>query len=75
LLLGLLGNGKAQAVPNLVSEPLKVCPLRVPYLRILFDGFFAGVLTGMGNSGFDYWLFLFSVSHYSVSQHDRSLVY
>lgn len=53
LLTGMLmmRNRKTQAIQSLASEPLKVCPLRVPYLRVLFDGFFVGALTGMVGVG------------------------
>lgn len=33
------------------AEPISVCPLKVPYLRVLFDGFFVGGLTGMVGVG------------------------
>jgi len=32
-------------------KPMQVCPLQVPYLRVLFDGFFVGGLTGMVGVG------------------------
>jgi len=47
----MMRNRKPKATQSLVSEPLKVCPLRVPYLRVLFDGFFVGALTGMVGVG------------------------
>ncbi|MEQ1622719.1 MAG: sulfite exporter TauE/SafE family protein [Methylococcales bacterium] len=31
--------------------PLRICPLHVPFLRVLFDGFFVGALTGMVGVG------------------------
>jgi len=49
-LLMLLGS-KPQTTDALATEPLRVCPLRVPYLRVLFDGFFVGALTGMVGIG------------------------
>jgi len=49
-LLMLLGS-KPQTTYALATEPLRVCPLRVPYLRVLFDGFFVGALTGMVGIG------------------------
>jgi uncharacterized membrane protein YfcA len=53
LLTGILmmRNRKPEAIQSLASEPLKVCPFRVPYLRVLFDGFFVGALTGMVGVG------------------------
>ncbi|PPD22525.1 MAG: hypothetical protein CTY22_00045 [Methylomonas sp.] len=33
------------------AQPFAICPLRVPYLRVLFDGFFVGALTGMVGVG------------------------
>lgn len=34
-----------------VKESLRVCPFRVPYLRVMFDGFFVGGLTGLVGVG------------------------
>ena len=36
---------------NSTKTPVSVCPLRVPYLRVLFDGFFVGGVTGMVGVG------------------------
>ncbi|QPK63359.1 sulfite exporter TauE/SafE family protein [Methylomonas sp. LL1] len=36
---------------NSTKAPVSVCPLRVPYLRVLFDGFFVGGVTGMVGVG------------------------
>lgn len=33
------------------SKPMRVCPVQVPYLRVLFDGFFVGGLTGLVGVG------------------------
>lgn len=33
------------------GNPVPACPLRVPFLRVLFDGFFVGALTGMVGVG------------------------
>ncbi len=33
------------------SLPVSVCPLRAPYFRLLFDGFFVGSITGMVGVG------------------------
>ncbi|MDD4913416.1 MAG: sulfite exporter TauE/SafE family protein [Methylococcales bacterium] len=38
--------GSSRAIPGSAAGPAGVCPLRVPYLKVLFDGFFVGVLTG-----------------------------
>jgi len=35
----------------LMRERVAVCPARVPYLRVLFDGFFVGGLTGLVGVG------------------------
>jgi len=53
LLTGLLmlGGGKPQSQQSTVNAALPVCPLRIPYLRVLFDGFFVGALTGMVGVG------------------------
>lgn len=37
-----------QAVP---AQRASICPLRVPFMRVLFDGFFVGALTGMVGVG------------------------
>jgi len=47
----MLRGSKPQTTDALATEPLRVCPLRVPYLRVLFDGFFVGALTGMVGIG------------------------
>jgi uncharacterized membrane protein YfcA len=47
----MMRNRKPEAIQSLVSDSLKVCPLRVPYSRVLFDGFFVGALTGMVGVG------------------------
>ncbi|MDO9163520.1 MAG: sulfite exporter TauE/SafE family protein [Methylococcaceae bacterium] len=47
----MLRGSKPQTTHALATEPLRVCPLRVPYLRVLFDGFFVGALTGMVGIG------------------------
>lgn len=41
--------GETQSNP--VGQPTSVCPLRVPFFRVLFDGFFVGGLTGMVGVG------------------------
>lgn len=61
LLMALFGaitllTGLAMVVKKNASEPLLrqapvMCPLRVPYLRLLFDGFFVGGLTGLVGVG------------------------
>jgi len=47
----MLRGGKSSTDASPTSIPLRVCPLRVPYLRVLFDGFFVGGLTGMVGVG------------------------
>ena len=53
LLTGLLmvRPGKPEIAVQISQQPLNVCPLRIPYLRVLFDGFFVGALTGMVGVG------------------------
>lgn len=47
----MLRRAKPQADTSPTKLPLPVCPLRVPYLRVLFDGFFVGGLTGLVGVG------------------------
>lgn len=47
----MLSGVKPQASAPSSSVPVKLCPLRVPFLRLLFDGFFVGGLTGMVGVG------------------------
>jgi len=48
----LMLRGKRDDVkPNAVVRITSVCPIRVPILRVLFDGFFVGGLTGMVGVG------------------------
>lgn len=42
---------RTDAKSNTVAQPSSVCPLRVPFFRVLFDGFFVGGLTGMVGVG------------------------
>ena len=53
LLTGILmmRNRKKPIQPGPATKPLKVCPIHVPFVRILFDGFFVGALTGMVGVG------------------------
>jgi len=52
LLTGLMMlRSSMQPAKAVGTEPVRVCPLRVPYLRVLFDGFFVGALTGMVGVG------------------------
>lgn len=47
----MLRRKKHGADADSLAEPISVCPLKVPYLRVLFDGFFVGGLTGMVGVG------------------------
>ena len=47
----MLRHAKPQADTSPAKLPLPACPLRVPYLRVLFDGFFVGGLTGLVGVG------------------------
>jgi uncharacterized membrane protein YfcA len=54
LLVGLLmlrGNKTPTEQAQATAEPLNICPLQVPFLRVSFDGFFVGVLTGLVGVG------------------------
>ena len=53
LLAGLLmiRSSNQQVLHGPIIKPLKACPLQVPYLRVLFDGFIVGALTGMVGVG------------------------
>lgn len=53
LLTGLfmMRSRRSEAEPGTANRPLSVCPLQVPYVRVLFDGFFVGALTGMVGVG------------------------
>jgi uncharacterized membrane protein YfcA len=46
-----LSRTKPRLLPGLENAPNKICPLSVPFLRVLFDGFFVGGLTGMVGVG------------------------
>lgn len=49
---GLLMLLKAKKdITTTTKQPSSACPLQVPYLRVLFDGFFVGSLTGMVGVG------------------------
>lgn len=47
----MLRGKRGETQPNSVLQPTSVCPLRVPFFRVLFDGFFVGGLTGMVGVG------------------------
>jgi len=47
----MLRGKRGETQPNPVGQPTSVCPLRVPFFRVLFDGFFVGGLTGMVGVG------------------------
>lgn len=52
LMMGVLMLLSRRAHPASVEvSTVRFCPLRVPILRVLFDGFFVGVLTGMVGVG------------------------
>jgi uncharacterized membrane protein YfcA len=54
LLVGLLmlrGGSAQKAQAHAACKSLSICPLQVPFLRVLFDGFFVGALTGMVGVG------------------------
>lgn len=38
-------------ITQAVMQPVSICPLKVPYMRVLFDGFFVGGVTGMVGVG------------------------
>ena len=47
----MISKGKSQVNNSSEQALLKVCPLRVPFFRVLFDGFLVGALTGMVGVG------------------------
>ncbi|MGR8929332.1 MAG: sulfite exporter TauE/SafE family protein [Gammaproteobacteria bacterium] len=47
----MLRRAKHQALTATSGLPMNICPLHVPYFRVLFDGFFVGALTGMVGVG------------------------
>jgi len=47
----MVNRGKRPLVQAVSLPRRSICPLRVPYLRVLFDGFFVGALTGMVGVG------------------------
>lgn len=47
----MLRGKRGDAKPKVVGQLNSVCPLRVPFFRVLFDGFFVGGLTGMVGVG------------------------
>ncbi|WP_347988838.1 sulfite exporter TauE/SafE family protein [Methylomonas sp. AM2-LC] len=48
----MLKGEKIASKTNVDSQkPLPICPLNLPFLRVLFDGFFVGGLTGMVGVG------------------------
>ena len=47
----MLRRPKPQSGSSSIKQPVSICPFRVPYLRVLFDGFFVGGLTGMVGVG------------------------
>lgn len=50
-LLMLLRNKKVRRQTAASDLPASICPLQAPYMRLLFDGFFVGALTGMVGVG------------------------
>lgn len=51
LFTGLLMLRGKRAAATATTQPSSVCPIRVPFFRLLFDGFFVGGLTGMVGVG------------------------
>lgn len=49
--LAMLRGGKPRPESVTDHQPLQICPLTVPFLRVLFDGLFVGALTGMVGVG------------------------
>ncbi len=49
--LAMMRGGKPQSQNLSGNQVLRVCPLKVPFLRVLFDGLFVGALTGMVGVG------------------------
>ena len=47
----MLFKAKTKTTATASNLPTSACPLQVPYLRVLFDGFFVGSLTGMVGVG------------------------
>lgn len=47
----MLRGKKPAAAGDKAGQSMSLCPLKVPYLRVLFDGFFVGGLTGMVGVG------------------------
>ena len=47
----MLRGKRAEAKTDAVAQPTSVCPIQVPFFRVLFDGFFVGSLTGMVGVG------------------------
>jgi uncharacterized membrane protein YfcA len=47
----MLRGKRGDVQPNAVVQLTSVCPLRVPFFRVLFDGFFVGGLTGLVGVG------------------------
>ena len=47
----MLRGKRAEAKTDAVAQPTSVCPIQVPFFRVLFDGFFVGGLTGMVGVG------------------------
>lgn len=47
----MLSGKRGDTQPNAVGQPTSICPLQVPFFRVLFDGFFVGGLTGMVGVG------------------------
>jgi uncharacterized membrane protein YfcA len=49
--LAMLRGGKPKIAMLSAGQPVRICPLSVPFLRVLFDGLFVGALTGMVGVG------------------------
>jgi uncharacterized membrane protein YfcA len=47
----MLRSKRGEVKAKIGGQPIQVCPLRVPFVRVLFDGFFVGGLTGLVGVG------------------------
>lgn len=47
----MLRGKRIETKPGTIEQPVSACPLRIPFLRVLFDGFLVGSLTGLVGVG------------------------